>query len=468
MNLKSFQVFSALKPNERQEFLTYLQYQSTQKKNQLVSLFKLYERFSKDNLIPDITELSGKIFLNDQKAYSKTRLLQSDFLKVLETFIIMQKANSSPLLHKELILEFLNERNLTDVAEKNVGIYQKQIEGNKTIGAKAIQEKLLLAEFAYQQAIKNRSQAKNETTALIELTDKQYILKKLRNSCLVASQENVYDIEFDHGLLHHTLDYIEDKSLFEDPVIGCFYYCYRMLSEKESNPYFDTFLKYLNANIPILSNEDSTQLYTLALNYCIRALNLGDKEFGVKGLELYRSGLDSGLLLVNNKISKYTFRNIITMAIRVEEFELAEQFIHTYQDLLETEDKENMVQFTTALILFSQKRYDEAGDELLNVSFKDLLFNLASKGLQIKIYYEMGEMMVLKSHLDALQIFLKRHQSLGYHKQNYLNIITYTRKLITLKSSEGAKKLRERVVKEKYVTEKRWLLEKIEEKLFKT
>jgi len=57
-----------------------------------------------------------------------------------------------------------------------------------------------------------------------------------------------------------------------------------------------------------------------------------------------------------------------------------------------------------------------------------------------------------------MQIFLKRHKEISYHRVNYVNFIRFTRKLAT--ASAGQKDaLRTVILQEKAVSEKKWLLE---------
>ena len=52
---------------------------------------------------------------------------------------------------------------------------------------------------------------------------------------------------------------------------------------------------------------------------------------------------------------------------------------------------------------------------------------------------------------------------MGYHKKNYLNIVQFTKKLLStnLYDSKEKENLRKRIEEEEVLTEKKWLLERL-------
>jgi hypothetical protein len=69
----------------------------------------------------------------------------------------------------------------------------------------------------------------------------------------------------------------------------------------------------------------------------------------------------------------------------------------------------------------------------------------------------------LQSHLDAMRNYIHRKRVLGYHRNNSLNIIKYTDKLLNINwhDKNEVEKLREAILKEEHLTEREWLLEKM-------
>ena len=70
---------------------------------------------------------------------------------------------------------------------------------------------------------------------------------------------------------------------------------------------------------------------------------------------------------------------------------------------------------------------------------------------------------MLEAHLNAMNNFIRRKRVLGYHKDNYLNIIRYTKKIMALKPYDKAaiQNLVAEIEAEEKLTEKRWLLQQL-------
>ena len=76
------------------------------------------------------------------------------------------------------------------------------------------------------------------------------------------------------------------------------------------------------------------------------------------------------------------------------------------------------------------------------------------------MYYEQEEIDVLESLLESMRTYIQRKKVMGYHKNNYKNIIRYTKKLlkITPYSKLTREKLHEEISQVSPLTEKKWLL----------
>ena len=100
---------------------------------------------------------------------------------------------------------------------------------------------------------------------------------------------------------------------------------------------------------------------------------------------------------------------------------------------------------------------------LKDTDHNDLLINLFSKTLLLKIYFELKEFQLLNSFLEAFKIYLQRKKVIGYHKENYQKIIYYTQQLMKLNPYDKKAKiqLQERIENEQELLEKDWLLERL-------
>ena len=81
----------------------------------------------------------------------------------------------------------------------------------------------------------------------------------------------------------------------------------------------------------------------------------------------------------------------------------------------------------------------------------------------LKVYFELEEFDLLDAHLGAMRTFIRRKKMIGYHEENYVNLIHFTRKLVESNPYDRTEqeKLRQEIEQTKVVAEKGWLLDLI-------
>ena len=89
-------------------------------------------------------------------------------------------------------------------------------------------------------------------------------------------------------------------------------------------------------------------------------------EFGRIALDLYSEALDQKYLFIDGYLSRFTFKNVAAIAIKIEEYEWAESFTNEYHPHLRKEDRNSSVHFNKALIAYNKQDYDTA---LLSLQF---------------------------------------------------------------------------------------------------
>lgn len=92
------------------------------------------------------------------------------------------------------------------------------------------------------------------------------------------------------------------------------------------------------------------------------------------------------------------------------------------------------------------------------------MYNLESRKMLLKIFFEQEAYDALESLLDNLMTWLRRHGELGYHREMYRNLARYTARLLRLPANdrEGRARLAQKVRETPLVAEREWLLSKIE------
>lgn len=298
---------------------------------------------------------------------------------------------------------------------------------------------------------------------LSDQLDRAFLSRKLWQSCFMLSHQTVYNTHYNAGLLDAALYYLESSPHLQEPGVSVYYYCYRALSEPGDLAHFQTFKHLLLAHSASFPVDELRDLYVLAINFCIRQYNAGNPDYLTEQFDFYREGLAKKYFLVDGALSRYTYLNAATIGLVMQELDWVEQLIHGYREFVKEPHRESLFSFNLARLEYKRRRFEPALKLLQKAEYKDLLLHLAAKTLQLKIFYELQEFDLLESHLQALQTFIRRKNALGYHRENYLNTIRFTRKLLesNLYDKNTRLNLRAEIEGTKAVAEKEWLLERL-------
>lgn len=397
----------------------------------------------------------------------KLRLAQSNLFKLVEKFLKVHYSLTDAKLNLNtdiFLLQYYRQHKLDKLYNSQSSKLKNLYTQDANWNAHLLQSKLdsEIEIYQYDSAVKRR-QALN-LQEILDTIDLIYYANKLKFACMAYAHQTVYNQEYKLDNLKWILADINSKNLSDIPLVGAYYHAYHMIRDPENDIIYEYFDTYLKDNEDRLTKEDLQTLYLFALNQCIRKLNNGHKNYGLKGLQLYERALENGILLIDGYLSRFTYRNIAMMAIRADDMEWAERFTHKYADQLLKADKQGAYNFNLALIYYYKDQFQEALMYIQDADFKDHLIHLAAKTLQAKIYYELDADQSLYSLLDSVDIYLIRNKIIGYHRHNYRNIIKYFKKLsrINIYDKEKMEKLKETIVGEEILTEKKWLLEKLQ------
>ena len=268
------------------------------------------------------------------------------------------------------------------------------------------------------------------------------------------------------GLPFETVDFlpealakVEAGQYIEVPTVQVYYYCFRLM-QVNSEPDFQQLKSLLTAHSAIFPPEEIRDVWLVAINYCIRRLNAGERDWVREAFELYRSGLERDLLLDNGKMPKATYQNIMLLAIASDAWDWARQFLEDYRPSLAIGERYNAYQFNLALWHFRRKAYPEAQEILRSVEFRDVHYNLDARRMMLRMYYDEGAISALDSLLHSFRTYLLRHRNLGYHRELNANFVRAVQQMLRLSpgDAQARDQLRQKIIREKYLAEREWLL----------
>lgn len=286
----------------------------------------------------------------------------------------------------------------------------------------------------------------------------------LRQGCAMlakpGNQENIQTLAY----LAETLAATEQGKFDQLPAVLVYFRCFKMLSDAEPQIHFAELRALVEQYWTLFPQHEIRDIYVAAINFCIRQLNTGARSFIRDALDLYRSGLERGIIFEDGFLSKYTYNNILLLAVALEEWDWARQFLEDYCNNLPHRDRDSAYRYNLATYYFRKKDYPRAQEILRHVEFRDAFYNLDSRRMLVRIYFDAGEAMALDSLLDSFTIYLQRKRtSLGYHKDLNQNFVHFVRNLLRIDGNDKAEKntLHEKIRTTRYVAEREWLLSKV-------
>lgn len=391
----------------------------------------------------------------------KLRLAMSDLYKLLLDFLAYKEWEKEKPAHALYQAQALRQMNLDKLSQQQLKQAEKNNEKAPLRNADYYRVRYNIMAEQYVLNLRTQPADAHQLQALSDTADLALLSAKLQQACLAIAHQSVYPAAYQLGFAQQALAYIEEKGMTKVPVIGLYYYCYYMLKEPDQETYFQQFKSLLFEHGHSLGEREIRDLYLMGINFCIRQVNREAEGYFQEIIHFYRQGLKGGYLLENGQLSRFTYYNMVAAGLRTGDYEWVEFCIYEYRSKLERAYRESSFSFCLARLEYARKHYDAALPLLQKANYRDPLLYLAAKTLLLKIYYETAEFDLLEANLDAMHNYIRRKRVIGYHRTNYLNIIRYVRKLMAVNpyDKKAIRKWREQLEKEEILTERKWLLE---------
>jgi hypothetical protein len=386
-------------------------------------------------------------------------------LKAIEEYLVFTDICAEKGQFQLSLMHIYRERNLERAYHQAHRVGRDQMEKQPLRDSSYLFNKFLF-EKDYSQlpnVIKNASANLQETSDALE---KWFLAEKMYNANAMLAHRSTYKTAYyNEGMLNEVLSFVQSQNLQETPAIAAHYYAYMTIVHPEEEYYFNNFeTMILEGNEQHFKKTELHDLYRSAINYCTAKVNKGNLDYSRRALRFFKRGVENGVLLENNVITRYTFGNAVAFALKAGEFDWATSFIEKFQDHLEEKERWSIVNFNNARILFERGDYDKAQGLLTQFEYDDVHLNIIAKTMLLKIYYEREGFDAYESLLESLRTYLQRKEVLDpTRKSAYKNMISLMKKLVQVDtySKIQSAKFRETVLSTNPLMERDWLLEQL-------
>lgn len=386
-------------------------------------------------------------------------------LKSVEECLVFINLSADRAQYQLVLTRIYRERNLEKASKYSHRIGKESLESQPLRDSNYLRNLFFLEQeySRWANIVTNASANLQETSDALE---KWFLAEKLHNAYAMLAHQTVYKtVHYQQGLLQAVLSYIKEKNWLDEPAIAIYYYAYLAVMYPVDESYFDRLEYLIHNKAERFTHSEFRTPYLAALNYCVPKINQGRLDFARRAFDLYRKGLETGILLENNTVSRYTFGNAVGAALKIQEFDWAEKFIEDFQHHLEERERNSVVNFNLSRIYFEKGEYDKAQHLLTQFEYDELHWNIIAKTMLLKIYYEQDEYDAFESLLESLRIYLQRKEALDpARKASFKNLISLMKKLLHLNiySKPHREKFRELVMQTNPLAEREWLLKQLE------
>lgn len=393
---------------------------------------------------------------------SRLRSLLHDSLVHLEKFVGYFDAVLDEFQAGVSICEALSRRGMTTGLRLRILTLEKKIRQSPERSTAYHQLMRRLEELKFELAGTDNRMEENNLPGLFSHLSVSFAIQTLRYACAAASHKSLSQHEYQIPLLTAILDNLSLPVWKDETALQI--YASAFLAVSEGDKYqLESLIELLPIHRNLFSAKEQQDLLLMAINACIRQINSGNEDFLKKALSLYRLGLSTKILFDHEQLSRFHYKNIVSIALKSREYEWTKTFIHEYARHLDAQFQDSYLSFNLARLLFASGEYRLSRQQLSHVEYDDIFFNLGAKMMLLKMAWESDEMEEVESSLASFRKFVKRRTDLGYHRELYLNFLSFINRMIHLKPDDVEAKahLKEEVQKATSLAEKQWLIQQL-------
>jgi len=382
----------------------------------------------------------------DKKQRAKLSDKMSLLTRLAERFLRMEALEKSQSNRCEMLMESLLEKKQYRLFNKHLVKERKAIEKDTKdffyfMRLHLLEEKEFLFLMNTGKWVKS-----NNVDSVISSLDLKYLYEKLNYS--IAKHE----IKVQNSLnpLISPIPELIETEVFKNcgyrkyPIFTLQLAALELISNAKYSSYCNL-VKLLKRNELMISRDYLMQFYTIAVNFCTHQIKKGKIEYFKYYVDLYKLLDNKQLLIINNSIPIRILINIVTIGCKANDFEWVLTMIEKYTPFINARHKDNVMNYNLGYVAFEKGDYEEA------------------------TYYELEQHYTEPTAqlFRSLETFIKSHKLLSNKdKIMYKTFIRIFYNLYRIKHWVGTiklDKLKDRINNAEFISNKLWLLEKIEE-----
>lgn len=460
-----FQIFQALLPAEHAAVRKFLQSPFFNSRSDVLALFELLVREQQRGTLVTLRKEQVFTQIFPGQAYHNLSLnhLFAYLTERLEQYLALVEMQRDGLAEPLYRVRAFRRRGLNQLFERDAQrLEQAHLASPHRHAGWHLFHYQLQNEIFSQRIVQRRDGATN-LQVTVDALGQFFLLENLRWACTAHSLRSLGG-HTDYRLpLAGAVREAAAVTAADQPAVALLAHSLQALQDPDDVAAFRQATALLTRHPDLFPPAESRDLYMAAINFCIRRQNRGERDYAREALSLYRAALARGILLENGVLPKYTYNNIHLLAQVTGERDWALTFLEAYREHLPTADRDNIFRYNLAIFHYRAGEHGRVLELLRTVEFSEVFINLDVRRMLLKGYYELGEWSVLASLLDSFKAYLRRQKDLGYHRESYLNLVKFTRKVMRVadKPATVQRRLAAQIKAVEALAEREWLLGKL-------
>lgn len=480
-NRKVWIILSSLSEDEQRRFPLWLAVELGAKQQYLQALCKLLIQALP--VPPERAGLWQSLYPETRFDDARLRKLTRDLTRWLEEFIAIERFRQEKDQRELYLLRGYQERQLDEVFVKEIRKVDKALM-KREIHDREFYHFLYELEIVCQSyEAKNRSSIDRKLPTISALDpapeniipriqfyfDRWWVQEKLFISTSVLSQKQVNTIDSESLLLNELLEYLEkDSPIAQNAIVQLYQKVYLLLTGGETES-IEQLIQLLGDQYPILPKQDLQTLWLQLVNYYVRSWNeTGNNHFGYPLTHLFEWAIEADFLLVDRFLPEVYYRNLITITLRIQQYEKAWTYIHSYRSKLNPTIAEASFTLGVSSYYTYKKEFQKVVDLLRHKRFFRPLDEIRARSYLLNAYFEIGkqEEEWLVGQTNNLIRYIRRKSFLPEnHKRSFINRFQLFKKVLQAYQPAELQKISESVKVTIPLDDPNWLLQKIEKRM---
>jgi hypothetical protein len=461
-NSKVNELINSFNLHEVKAFQSYLSSEYFNSDKDLQKTFECIKKFLNVNKTFSRKDLHSQIFAKQKFNDQRIRYLLTDLCRHLEYFLVLRELDNNKNIYRNLSAKSLAVHD----CEKAYNYVFDTIQADqKNQNALYFYSLFDAAENDLNYAGKKQSRKqKFDYSSVLSNLEIFYLAKKLQLFCEVINLKNILTGEYELHLLKEIKELSSKQPFVEIPVVQIYYHILLTLTEPEMERHLDQLEKLLIANASLFPPEELKDMYQYVKNYCVKKINQGNAGYIRRLFEIYKTMLANKPLMYHDYLSQFEFKNIVSLSLRLDENSWCRNFISKYINYLEPEERKNAFAYNSAYLNFMTGDFKNAIRKLREVEFTDVVYQLDSRVVLLKCYYELDDIETFFYHASAFRLFLLRNRNISeYQKTINRNLIKFLTKIVRAGTSKTKLiQVKKEISAEKNVADLKWLEEKVD------